>query len=221
MVRRKRHDPAVTKARILESAAALFAEKGFAGTRTRDIARRARVNLATVHFHWQSKKRLYLAVYEQLLAQRTRHSELLFTLVGQAVLSGTSRRDLVAVVVEHLMSFYHLYPYAARLHAYHILEAKTLGIKLDLQPMGELLLEVTRQVRRLLPAEVARTVDVELTLLMFNLLALGHFTNPAMFPALVGERDPAALEARIKQYFLDTLTRLFAGLLEPEEDAPS
>jgi AcrR family transcriptional regulator len=51
-----------TKDRLLEAASALFAERGYHGTKLRDVAARARVNLAAGHYHFGSKKALYLAV---------------------------------------------------------------------------------------------------------------------------------------------------------------
>jgi AcrR family transcriptional regulator len=61
-------DPDATRARVLDAAAALFAERGYAGTKMRDIAARAGANLASGHYHWGSKKALYLAVFRQQFA---------------------------------------------------------------------------------------------------------------------------------------------------------
>jgi AcrR family transcriptional regulator len=51
-----------TKARVIAAASALFAERGFHGTTVRDIAQRAKVNLAAGHYHFGSKETLYLEV---------------------------------------------------------------------------------------------------------------------------------------------------------------
>lgn len=48
-----------TRVRILETAAAVFAEHGFAATTIRMICGRARVNLAAVNYHFGSKEGLY------------------------------------------------------------------------------------------------------------------------------------------------------------------
>jgi AcrR family transcriptional regulator len=55
-------DPRATKERVIGAATALFAERGFHGTTVRDIAERARVNLAAGHYHFGSKEALYLEV---------------------------------------------------------------------------------------------------------------------------------------------------------------
>ncbi len=54
--------PDQTRARLLDAAAALFAEQGFHGTTVRQIAERAGVNLAAGNYHFGSKRALYLEV---------------------------------------------------------------------------------------------------------------------------------------------------------------
>jgi len=56
-----------TKERILDAAEALFADQGFAATSLRQITRAAKVNLASVNYHFQSKESLLLAVMRRKL----------------------------------------------------------------------------------------------------------------------------------------------------------
>ena len=58
-----------TKRRIESAAAVLFAERGFHGTKMRDIARRAGTNVASAHYHFGSKDELYLAVLRGQFAE--------------------------------------------------------------------------------------------------------------------------------------------------------
>jgi AcrR family transcriptional regulator len=58
-----------TKARLVAAASALFAAHGFHGTKVRDIAARGGVNLASAHYHYGSKKALYLAVLRAQFAE--------------------------------------------------------------------------------------------------------------------------------------------------------
>jgi AcrR family transcriptional regulator len=60
-------DP-TTRARLLEAAGEVFARDGFHHATVRDIARRARANLAAVGYHFGSKAELYRAVID--LAQQ-------------------------------------------------------------------------------------------------------------------------------------------------------
>jgi AcrR family transcriptional regulator len=53
--------------RIMEVAIELFAERGFEGTSVRTIANRAQVNLASVNYHFKSKKNLLLEVMSKVI----------------------------------------------------------------------------------------------------------------------------------------------------------
>lgn len=64
--------PDSTRARLIAAASELFAERGFAATTARDIAKRARVNLAAAHYHFGSKKDLYLEVLRAQFADIAR-----------------------------------------------------------------------------------------------------------------------------------------------------
>jgi len=57
------------RAALLEAAIEEFSEHGPDGTRTRAIAQRAGQNLATLHYHFSSKDKLYHALAEHLVAQ--------------------------------------------------------------------------------------------------------------------------------------------------------
>jgi AcrR family transcriptional regulator len=64
----RRADDAETKARVLRAATALFAERGFHGTKVRDIAARAGANVAAAHYHFGSKRDLYVEVLRACFA---------------------------------------------------------------------------------------------------------------------------------------------------------
>lgn len=58
-----------TRRRLLAAASELFAERGFHGTKMRDIAAGAGVNLAAGNYHYGSKKALYLEVLRAQFAE--------------------------------------------------------------------------------------------------------------------------------------------------------
>jgi TetR/AcrR family transcriptional regulator, regulator of cefoperazone and chloramphenicol sensitivity len=58
------------KQRIVDAAAKVFAEKGFAEATIREICRRAKVNIAAVNYYWGSKEHLYRKVIEELIIER-------------------------------------------------------------------------------------------------------------------------------------------------------
>lgn len=55
-----------TKDRILRAAQDVFAEKGFEGASTREIAARADVNISSLHYHWDSKETLYRGIFAHI-----------------------------------------------------------------------------------------------------------------------------------------------------------
>lgn len=57
-----------TRARVLNAAARLFAERGFARVTVRDICRKARANVAAVNYHFGGKHGLYTAVMQSAIA---------------------------------------------------------------------------------------------------------------------------------------------------------
>ena len=58
-----------TRDKILESAIRLFAEKGFSGTTTREIAEKAGVNEALIFRHFSTKRDLYSAIIERKISE--------------------------------------------------------------------------------------------------------------------------------------------------------
>jgi AcrR family transcriptional regulator len=66
-----REAPRSTKGRILAAAEAVFAARGFEGASTREIAGSAGVNISSLHYHWASKERLYVAVFHDVFDRLT------------------------------------------------------------------------------------------------------------------------------------------------------
>ena len=64
--KKPRQPEARTREAILGAAIEEFAERGFAGARTENIARQANVNKAMLHYYYHDKQTLYLAVLEYL-----------------------------------------------------------------------------------------------------------------------------------------------------------
>jgi TetR/AcrR family transcriptional regulator len=70
----RRRDSAGTRARILNVATREFANKGYEGAKTDDIADRARINKRMIYHYFSSKELLYLAVLEAAY-ERARSAE--------------------------------------------------------------------------------------------------------------------------------------------------
>ena len=62
----------LSREKLLEVAERLFAEKGYKETTIREITREAKCNIASVNYHFGSKKNLYLAVFKERFLPRAR-----------------------------------------------------------------------------------------------------------------------------------------------------
>lgn len=100
-------EPRTRRAEVLRAAESLFAKRGFAAVRIRDVAQLAAVNSATVHLHWKSKAILYEAVCRL-------HAKQLLRFVDGAGLSTGDRpmADAIGDMIEFLASHPHIAPLA-------------------------------------------------------------------------------------------------------------
>ncbi|MEA1887936.1 MAG: TetR/AcrR family transcriptional regulator, partial [Bacteroidota bacterium] len=55
-----------TEEKIFDAATKIFEEKGLAAARMQDIADRAKINKALLHYYFRSKEKLFLAVFDKL-----------------------------------------------------------------------------------------------------------------------------------------------------------
>jgi len=86
------------RAAILTAAMRLFAEKGYAGTSTREICQAARITKPVLYYHFQSKEHLYQELMIDCFSQ---HQKVLLR-ASQAV--GTFRDRLIAIMEYDLKS---------------------------------------------------------------------------------------------------------------------
>ena len=128
-----------TEERILTTAAALFAQFGYSGVSTREIAASAKVNEITIYRHYLRKRDLYLAVLSAELQQVHLKGEIL-TRLAQA----PSGRVALACTFELISTTLFQRPQLLRLLGYSVLDLKE-----DLDPLlrthlGELVEVVAR-----------------------------------------------------------------------------
>lgn len=65
----KKGKDGTTEEKIKEAARKLFTQKGFAGTKTRDIANEAGINLALLNYYFRSKEKLFDMIMLENLEQ--------------------------------------------------------------------------------------------------------------------------------------------------------
>jgi AcrR family transcriptional regulator len=89
---------AETRERILEAAIELFSKNGFAGTTTKQIARRAKKNEALIFRYFPTKKELYAAIIQRKISRRA-SVELMAAVEAKEVDDETVLRDIARCLV--------------------------------------------------------------------------------------------------------------------------
>ena len=98
--RKMKRDAAATKERILQAAVLEFSEKGLAGARTLQLARRARCNIRMVYHYFGGKQNLYVAALEHVYGE-IRAEEAKLDLDSLEPIEGIQK--LVAFTYDHMM----------------------------------------------------------------------------------------------------------------------
>ncbi len=199
-------DAELTRARVLESAEALFARKGYDGTRLREVAEDAKVTVPLLCHHFHDKDTLYEAVITRGLER--------FTNLGWDVLRrGTTAAEQIGGFVTGLLD---LATREAALTSILHREMADGGVRA--RPLAERWITPLKEaaVNTLRAAQVrgeVRRVDPDLLVL--------HIVGAVIYPCLAGPlvqavwgddpQDPGFLERR-KVALLDLLLPLVLAL---------
>ena len=97
-----------TEKRILDAAAAIFSEEGFAGARMDAIAKRASVNKATIYYHIGNKEALYSRVLHDVFSGTAD------TIAGNLA-SATSPEEKLRIYVRSLINTIETNPHVPRI----------------------------------------------------------------------------------------------------------
>lgn len=192
-------------------ATALFAENGFHGVSTRDIAGAAGVNLASVHYHFGNKRELFVQVLQRLYRQEREWLANALGEVSEEEVADPSRlRKLVLKLVDTYLDLVSKEPAHARLYVQLWLD-ETEGLS---EVEAELSLAVNRQMYDLLQqarekGTIRPALDNSFFLRSLSWLIYSYFvTGPADWSTWRGNpHDPANLQA-FKTFLYDYLTRM-------------
>jgi AcrR family transcriptional regulator len=173
-------DPVETRRSILNAAEECFAASGFVGATTRQMASRAGVNVATLHYHFGSKEKLYRAV----LGAATRDD---IPFPG----SGATPEERLSSAVEALWDFGGAHPALPRLSLLHRLAGPTPAAgthETPEDPRAALLLRTLAQTGLKTPFPPAETARVILAILDSALVAAQDGHGPgAASPSFVAD----------------------------------
>jgi AcrR family transcriptional regulator len=199
-----------TKERLLQVAKELFARKGFHGTSTRAITRRAGTNLSSLYFHWQSKENLYLAVYRQLFQELAELAQQVVDLLEDGLRSHKPLEEVIEPVTDRIFEFFDANRELARLNLHRILEDGALAVQIEKEIENPLYHAVARCYQRLTEEGLVKVTDPELLPFALESLLERYFASPAHVERSVGlERD--VLRGRLRNHFRDTFLQLLKG----------
>ena len=89
--------------RLLEAGARLFAERGYHGVSTRQLARRANVNLSAIAYHFGGKQALYRAVFQRIVEDLAPIRGRLIEHIRSGIAAGDGDRSRLAEVAAGLV----------------------------------------------------------------------------------------------------------------------
>lgn len=196
-------DPEATRAALMAAATELFAERGFSGARTEEIARRAGVNKAMINYHFGGKGALYETI---LVSSLTRITDRLRGLVS----SNLPARDLLRALLDTLADLHRSRP---ALSAMTLREAMSGGQHLSDEALPHFI-KVFGMVREIVDRGIRegafRPVDPLLTHLTILGSVMFFFATTPMRERLLREGRLGPTEPPTPERFIDHLDDLFS-----------
>jgi AcrR family transcriptional regulator len=189
----------ITRDRILDTAEALFAERGLAGTPVRDIAAAIGLTAASLYNHFAGKEALYAAVLERGLRPLI---EVLEDLAGRE-----RERDALDATLGRAMAHLARRPNVARLLYHEALTGGTHLLPLTRRWIQPILAHALGEMKREVDSPWAEEEHRRVVAMWVQLIA-GYFAVAPLVAELLGE-DPLAPETVERQTeFLRKLARM-------------
>lgn len=174
-----------TEQQIIEAARIVFLEKGFDGARMQEIADKAGINKALLHYYFRTKEKLFMSIFVEAIGQ-------LIPRVQTAMQQPTTFRDLVTIFV----------------HSYHdIMEANPflpVFVVREINRMPELVVEMMKDkgfdvsmIKMIITFQVSegriRPVDpVQFLISLIGLCIFPFIGMPLLKGVLLGNSDEEA-----------------------------
>lgn len=156
------------KAQIVRVATGLFAKKGFKGTTTREIAKKACISEAVIFRHFSKKEDLYNAIIDSRCSDDQGQSTLI------SMLKGKNGRDVFTAVAAYLLEEHQRDSSFLRLFTYSALEKHGLS-EIFLKKRGlELMDYLESRIKGLVKEGVFRDVDTGLAVRAFMGMVLQY-----------------------------------------------
>lgn len=167
--------------RILASASDLFAQSGFNGISTREIASSASVNEVTIYRHFRTKRALSCAVLESELRKVQLRGDLLGRLA-----QAPDGRTALARAFELIAASLTARPGLLRLIQFGALELGETADSLLRKHLGEFVGVLAGYLEPWIASGELRTCNARSLVLSLAMIVLGYFSMGRMFPEMVG-----------------------------------
>jgi AcrR family transcriptional regulator len=194
-----RRSSSSSRERILAAARELFAARGFKGTTTAAIARRARVNEALIFRHFPAKKGLYTAILRDKL-----EDESLVRLIDAAECRSISVEDALRLVARRFAEAFD--PVFLRLYYHSALEDHALADAFYEQFVSRFIGLVEQLIDRGIEEGRFRNVDTSIAARAFTGMLRSYFLTNELFPRHALKGDPREISLSFCGLFLDGVT---------------
>jgi TetR/AcrR family transcriptional regulator len=196
---RKKTENPETARRILAAAERIFAARGLAGARTEEIARAAHVNKAMLYYYFESKERLYRAVFDNLFGHASRT-------IQAAMPPLASSRQAILAFVEGYFKFRVEHPNYARLMQHMMMENPEQFRWVAREYFGQGFKQMTGQIRAGIAHGELRRVNAEHTMLNIIAMIVFYFSGAPVNSVLLRRNalQPRAVEEH-KRAVIDLL----------------
>lgn len=173
-----------TEEKIIQAARIVFTQKGYAATRTRDIAEAAGINLALLNYYFRSKEKLFQLIMSQNLDQLF---SIIFPIINNDALE---LEEKLRVLIESYIDLLKRSP-ELPMFVFHEIKARPEIFK-DRMHVNEILEQssLVRQIREINPAiEPVQFIVSILGMTIFPFVAKPIiFQDPDQFERLMNER---------------------------------
>ncbi len=202
------HDPSSPPGRILQAAEDIFADEGYKAATTRAIAKKAGVNIATIHYYWGSKDELWYAVIYNVITRITRLTEGIL----EPRTETEDPRALIRHIIGKLVDIFADNPNYARLLQHRTLEGVSPEVAEEISlPLLNIGLKFIKQ-RNI--KGYAENIDPSMMLFSLQGALRIFFHEKDSVKAIFGE-DPASFSDGFRQRLKDLISSLaihYAGL---------
>jgi AcrR family transcriptional regulator len=202
-----REAPGSTKARILAAAEEAFAARGFEGASTREIAARAGVNISSLHYHWESKETLYVAVFRNVFDQiRGVLEDTLPPLLAEH----REPQTVMSLAVGRIFDFFGDNPNLPRLLMRRIIENDAGDFSVERDVFAPAWAEFSAWLARLGPRKVTETEGRFFILTMYTVVMVYLLDSPAYQQLLGGSVRTGALATQLREHVISIVRQLLA-----------